>query len=329
MYVHRLYKWLALIVEWCDAAQVTIDMLPDLALLEIFDFYLYGQYKMWRTLVHVSRRWRNVVLGSPRRLKLELFCNARTPVEEMLEVWPPLPIFVCNNGDHRWGIHNIIAALEHNDRICRLNLCDLPGSQLETVLETMEQPFPELTLLILRLHPLQLGREQAPVIPASFLGGSAPHLQTLWFDFIPLPGLPKFLLSATHLVFLILTNIPHFFSPEEMAACLSVLTKLKSLTIDFESFQSLPETNRHPSPQTRALLPVLTWFSFAGVKEYLEDLVAQIDAPLLDRVTISLRGFDSDIPQLTKFFGRTPKLKAHDEAYGVLDDLRRSRYITF
>ena len=283
---------------------------------------------VWRTLVHVCRKWRNVAFGSPRRLNMRLFCKAKTQVKEMLDVWPPLLISIRDDGHNRWGMDNIIAALEHNDRICQLDLFDLPDSKLETVLATMQQPFPALTHLVLQL---QFGREPAPVIPASFLGGSAPHLQTLWFDFIPLPGLPKFLLSATHLVHLILTNIPHFgyFSPEEMAACLSVLTKLKSLTIIFESFQSLPETNRHPSPQTRALLPVLTWFSFAGVKEYLEDLVAQIDAPLLDRVTISLRGFDSDIPQLTKFFGRTPKLKAHDEAYGVLDDLRRSRYITF
>jgi hypothetical protein len=26
-------------VDWCDVARVTIDVLPDLALIEIFDFY--------------------------------------------------------------------------------------------------------------------------------------------------------------------------------------------------------------------------------------------------------------------------------------------------
>ena len=224
---------------------------------------------------------------------------------------------------------NIIAALEHNDRICQLDLFDLPDSKLETVLVAMQKPFPALTHLVLQL---QSGRKPVPVVPASFLGGSAPHLQSLRFNFIPFPGLPKLLLSATHLVELALQNIPHsgYISPEEIVACLSVLTKLENFTIDFESSQSGPETRRHLSPETRTLLPALTLLYFGGVKEYLEDLVAQIDAPLLDQITITFfrQGFDSDIPQLTKFFGRTPKLKAHDEARGVPFRLRRSRHIS-
>jgi hypothetical protein len=40
-----------------------------------------------------------------------------------------------------------------------------------------------------------------------------------------------------------------------------------------------PGTRRRQPPQTRILLPVLTQYGF---NEYLEDLVAQIDAPLLD-----------------------------------------------
>ena len=38
--------------------------------------------------------------------------------------------------------------------------------------------------------------------------------------------------------------------------------------------------SRHPPPLTCSLLPVLTALKFDGVSEYLEDLVAQIDAPL-------------------------------------------------
>jgi F-box-like len=312
---------------------VTIDILPDLVLLEIFDFYAYEEKdNSWHNLVHVCRKWRNVVFGSPRRLNLRLFCNARTPVKELLEVWPPLPISVCNDGDNRWGIHNIIAALEYKDRICQLDLYELPGSQLETVLETMQQPFPALSHLILRLQP---GGGPVPVIPASFLGGSAPHLQSLWLDYIPFPGLSKLLLSATHMVLLVLSNIPDsgYISPEEMIACLSVLTKLENLAIDFDFPQSHPrsgQTSRHSSPQTFTLLPVLTSLYFGGVKEYLEDLVAQIDAPLLDKLTIGFlrQGFDTNIPQLTKFFDRTPKLKAHDEAHGVLRELRHCRFIS-
>lgn len=45
-------------------------------------------------------------------------------------------------------------------------------------------------------------------LTASFLGGSAPpRLRELW---IPFPGLPNLLSSATDLVALHLLNIPHF-----------------------------------------------------------------------------------------------------------------------
>src|SRR5260370_26359704 len=112
-----------------DVGRVTIDVLPDVALLEIFVCYLNqireengGYYEMqaWDTLVHVCRKWRSVVFGSPLRLNLRLLCTDQTPVREMLAVWPPLPIVVRQLGIRR--IDNIIAALEHNDRVCEINL---------------------------------------------------------------------------------------------------------------------------------------------------------------------------------------------------------------
>ena len=53
-------------IDWCNAA---FGMLPDIALLETFDFYVHDAQK-WYTLVHVCRKWRSVVFGSPRRLGL-------------------------------------------------------------------------------------------------------------------------------------------------------------------------------------------------------------------------------------------------------------------
>ena len=38
----------------------------------------------------------------------------------MLDIWPPLPIEVLNFDTYRPD--NIIAALEHNDRVCRITL---------------------------------------------------------------------------------------------------------------------------------------------------------------------------------------------------------------
>ena len=137
---------------------MTIDILPDLALLEIFDFYMdEHQIEGWHTLVHVCRKSRIVVFGSPRRLNLRLLCAATTPVREMLDVWPLLTIAVHTNCHdlEKGSVDNIIAALEHNDRICQLYL-DLPFGprQLEKVLAKLQlqQPFPALKDLELRYN---------------------------------------------------------------------------------------------------------------------------------------------------------------------------------
>jgi hypothetical protein len=296
-------------------------MLPDIALLEIFAFYMDGPWKeTWHMLVHVCQKWRSLVFGSPRRLKLRLYCDARTPVREKLDVWPLLPIVIKVYFDLRlWGMDNIIAALEHNDRICQIVLFGTPSSQLIKALAAMHQPFPVLTHL--ELEP----EDRTELVdPASFLGGSAPHLQTLILGCIPFPGLPNLLLSATHLVHLRLWSIPlsGYISPEAMATCLSVLTRLEGLDITFESRQNHPDWNSRgpPSPpQTRALLPILTTLRFRGVTDYLEDFVARIDAPLLNNLAITFfneLGFDT--LQLTQFIGRTPKLKTHDKVHVVL-----------
>jgi hypothetical protein len=54
---------------------------------------------------------------------------------------------------------------------------------------------------------------------------------------------------------------------------------------------------------------------FVGAGEYLEVLVARINAPLLNKLHITLFYQTSlDTPELTQFISRTPKFKAHDEA---------------
>ena len=308
--------------DWCDVAQVTIDIIPDVALLDIFDFYvdkepfrghgLKHQMEAWHTLVHVCQRWRYIVFGSPRRLNLRLFCDGRTPARKTLNVWPPLPIVVWDDDSMMWlmgRVENIFAALEHNNRVCSVNLSNIPRLPLRKLLAAMQKPFPALTHL--HLHFLC----DKPVDPASFLGGSVPSLKTLVLDCVPFPGLPKLLLSSPHLVSLTLWRISYSgnISPEAVVTCLSVLIRLKSLEIGFGSPQPYPDKNSLP-PQTRTLLPVLTRLCFRGGSEYFEDLVARIDAPLLDFLdTMFFHQLIFDVPQLTQFMSRTPGLKAHDE----------------
>ena len=156
----------------------------------------------WHRLVHVCRKWRDVAFGSPRRLNLRLYCTHTTPVRKMLHIWPVLPI-VLSVPRYKWRCaDDLIAALEHNDRICQMYFQKLPRLLFETISAAMEQPFPALTRLVL------LAGNPVPVLPDSFLGGSAPQLQRLCLSGIPFPGLPKLLLSATRLTDLSCT-IPH------------------------------------------------------------------------------------------------------------------------
>ena len=187
----------------------------------------------------------------------------------------------------------------------------------------MQQPFPALKCLELGSSELT-----APVVPTSLLGGSTPSLEALSLHSISFPGLPNLLLSATHLVHLTLFKIPHsgYFSPEAIVTCLSILTCLEGLHIEFEYSRSHPERkSRRPPLPTRTLLPVLADLQFEGAGEYLEDLVARIDAPLLNSLTIIL--FHQpiiDTRQLTQFISRAPKFKAPDEAYVEFSDWRVS-----
>jgi hypothetical protein len=211
------------------------------------------------------------------------------------------------------GTDNVIAALEQSNRIFQVSLWYLAGWQLEEVLAAMQAPFPKLTDLRLWSH-----FETLPVIPDSFLGGSARRLRYFSLDGIPFPGLPKLLLSATHIVDLRLINIPHsgYISPEAMVTLLSVLPRLRTLHLQFQSPQSHPDLeSRSLPPPKRSTLPALRRFRFRGVIEYLEDLVTSIDAPQLKTLYITFfNQIDFDCPRLAQFINCTPTLRALDEA---------------
>jgi hypothetical protein len=98
---------------------------------------------------------------------------------------------------------------------------------------------------------------------------------------------------------------------------LAVMANLKFLAIAFDSSLSRPDPkSRRPPPPTRTVLPALTHFMFQGVNEYLEDLVAQIDAPLLDSTRITFfHQLIFEIPQLVQFMGRTTRFQALIEAH--------------
>jgi hypothetical protein len=217
-------------------------------------------------------------------------------------------------------VDNAIAELERSDRITQINLVchtiTLPQQALRSkkLWTAMQVPFPELTALSLVFEC----RSYAPVLDDSFLGGSGPRLRYLYLDAVPFPGLPKLLLSATHLVKLHIRNVPPSgsISPEAMTTCLSMLTSLQILQLEFGFPQSyLDLENRHLFPPTRSVLQTLTIFSFKGVNKYLEEFVARIDAPQLYRLSITFfSAYRLQTPEFNQFISRTPTLRGYDEA---------------
>jgi hypothetical protein len=307
----------------CDVGLVS--MLPDDVLLGIFDFcadeheVLKEEIESWQTLVHVCRQWRGVVFGSPRRLNLRLVYEPNTPARDALDVWPALPLVIqCFAGIGIENVDNIVAVLKHSNRVCRINLLKVSRSDFENISTAMQAPFPELTHLWVTSND-----ETVPVLSESFLGGSGPRLRFISFHGIPFPGLPKLVLSATHLVDLRLYDIPHsgYFLPETMVTALSTLTSLQFLWLGFESPRSCPDqASRRPPLPTRLVLPVLKQFSFKGVGEYLEDFVARINAPRLSQLYMTFfNQIIFDTPQLVQFISRTPTLKLPENARVIFD----------
>ena len=303
---------------------ISVDTLPDDVILAIFHQYVNDddhiekeRERAWQSLVHVSRRWRSITFESPHHLKLLLVYTERTPARDTLDVWPALPLVIlCNGIEH---VDDIIAVLERSDRVCRIHLADLQRLDLEIILATMQQPFPELTDL-----SLEFANEAVRFVPDSFLGGSAPCLQTLTLVDIPFPGLPKLLQSATHLVTLHLYDIPHsgYFSPEALVTALSTLISFEELTLVFQSPRSCPDqASRRPPPSARSVLSVLTRLTFQGVSEYLEDLVTRIDAPRLNLLRIIFfNDIVFDTPRFMQFITRTSTSRALGNAHITLWD---------
>jgi hypothetical protein len=262
---------------------LSINVLPNDVLLEIFDHYvnlpqrsLFRDRRVdaWNKLVHMCQRWRYVVFDSPRRLDLRLLCTNRTPVTNMLDIWPVLLIIISARlplALPASGVTNIISALQQHNCVYTIDINGVPNSLLKEF-AAMQEPFLALTQLWLWSFA-----DNALVLPDSFLGGSVPRLQELYLIGIPFPALLKLLLSTHDLVTLCLESIPcsRYFSPKVIVTALSTLTSLESLDLLFWSPPSQTDrASRRLPPLTRIILSTLTKFCFHGDSEYLEDIVS-------------------------------------------------------
>ena len=304
--------------------RATINALPDNALIETFEFYLgkdvpdrvgNHNYDGWQTLVHVCHRWRCIVFASPRRLDLKLYCTRQRSVNSRtLDIWPALPIVIeAWNIQSKEDVTNIIAALRHHNRVCKIDYYNHEEFQDLLLKEfvAIDEPLPVLTSLRLTSWV-----ENVPVLPDSFLGGSAPRLRSLYLYGVPYPSIGILLSSTANLVRLTLWDIPHsgYIAPEKIVPCLSTLSRLGSLEIGFRYPRSpTHRASRHPPPLTRAVFPNLTYLEFRGDIEYLEDILFQIETPMLNHSEFYFfNQLVFDAPLLRHFIHRTePFMTTH------------------
>ena len=230
---------------------------------------------------------------------------------------PAFPLAIDYNWVSSKDKDNVIAALEYPDRVRRITLSGVTEALWKKLDTKMQEPFPALARL--SLSGPNGKDEPAPMLPCKLLGGGTPRLQELYLRGMSYPGLPQFLLSARDLVKLDFTQIPPTccVTPQEMLTGLAGLTRLESLAITFlrPSIDINLLTDQRltaPSPATPAVnLYALDTFKFKGYCEYLEDLMARIDAPHV--TTFNIEYFSQPayhLPQLARFLVRSEYLKS-------------------
>ncbi|KAI9449591.1 hypothetical protein BJY52DRAFT_1227677 [Lactarius psammicola] len=163
----------------------------------------------------------------------------------------------------------------------------LSPSILHKSLMLMDEPFSMLEYLSLSFTT----KEDTTLLglPKTFL---APNLRHLTLIGIHLSKRLRLLSSTISLVTLVLTNIraSGHFPPRPLVAHLWSLPQLEKLTIGFSI--PIPRTSAEKELLGKRGIPVtlpnLKRLWFQGVSAYLECLIAQIRAPLLERLNIAL-----------------------------------------
>jgi hypothetical protein len=258
----------------------------------------------WYKLVHVCRQWRHIILESPSRLDLHLYCTVGVPVADMLAHSPPLPLILYyNTVIHKSTAKDesgILLALSHRDRVHYVGFwMSNPGK----FVAVMDDQFP-------LLEHMYIDSLTEVDLPVTFQAPNLRHFR-LWIPSLPIES-PLLTSSPARLATLSLLGIPAsaYLPPSCILTGLSLMAQLERLSITFDS--PIPnhdvESQLHQTPDMTTL-PNLRRFAFTGVSGYLEGLVSRISAPSLSILRVNLfkqRPFT--VPHLWQFIQSSKNL---------------------
>ena len=223
---------------------------------------------------------------------MHIKCTNGSPIVDTLDHLPKLPLFVSyydrpisriTEQDELGMFH----ALRLHGRVHHIELILRP-SILDKVFVLLDEHFPILEHLSLSFT-VTIANSPPLILPKAFL---APNLQHLSLPSISPTRRLRFLIPTASLVNLVLNNIQasSYFRPGLLVARLASLPNLTDITIEFSVPIPRPRTERELLGEegTPVILPRLINLRFKGISAYLESLVAQLRAPGLKRLRITL-----------------------------------------
>ena len=278
------------------AYRTLIHKLDNDSLLQIFGCYRLEEgddwyfLLTWRKLAHVCQRWRFLVYDSWFHLDLCVLLTTHSPSIYPPSHLPPLPLVIYHSDGTRTTARkdedNVHLGLrQYHGRVRRVFL-QAPSSSLRMWLEPMNKLFSTMVDLSL----LSTTTEETSLrLPETF---QAPSLRRLSLHGIGLPTGLSLLSFAIALSTLSLTCIGAscYFTPGHLVTQLRELPHLEELLVGFAIPIPLPSNERKllPAPIPPVRLPALRLLTFRGADVYLDNLIAQINTPLLERLSLTL-----------------------------------------
>jgi hypothetical protein len=293
-----------------------MEILSEDVLLKIFLHCLDTSPQFWPTLTHVCQSWRRTVLTSPRSLRLRLYYQHGRPVSKTPDCWPTLPVVVQYGGSPALDLpapeakDNVVAALKQSSRVCSINLV-ITRSLLEK-LSTISEPFLELEELVLLSQDNDYSLADSS---QHFSVGPTSPYSPLDQDCLSLLPATSFALPRPHRSSAVRNSSCWVFFSRRIRRCL-VWNDPTSITFTPFLFP-FPVTISdclHRQRQ-RIALPALAYLEYRGTSNYLDNLVARIDAPCLGDLDVTFfNQFAMEASQLGQFIERIEILKSLSQA---------------